>query len=350
MGEVRDAPPPFLGLFLYSVHRFAPSTAAANVEAVCVLHSKGIVEPKRQRTASMNSNKWAPGWMALILFYATSIWGASSFDLPDTIADSTAQIIVRYALATRAEGPAVGADGSVYYSEMSTNSVMKLAPHASEPNVVLQAPGVNGTLLYNDTTLLVAAGDKILRLNLQTKKHTNFISNYNGHSPTGSNDLCRTPEGGIFFTTPSWENWPVGHGEIFYVSPDGDLFEVARDLRAPNGIKYCTRQQRLYVCESLGNRVIYFTTSDRYTKLSEPTEFIAAINEPDGIALDQSGTVYVASFKDAQIQVVDASGMSLGHIQLSSKHVTNCAFGWGEHAQLLVITGLDAIYQLSLAR
>jgi len=127
------------------------------------------------------------------------------------------------------------------------------------------------------------------------------------------NDLTLDPRGGFYFSDSV-----ATTGAVHYVAPDGTKSVVARDLDFPNGIALTPDRKRLYVAESRKNRVLLFRLKKPgvpdgpfrvFADLPRNTERPGwEWNQPDGMALDRSGRLWVAHFGMQAIHVLDKDG------------------------------------------
>jgi gluconolactonase len=84
----------------------------------------------------------------------------------------------------------------------------------------------------------------------------------------------------------------------------------------------------------------------RNGSLSEPTTFVTVAG-PDGMAVDEAGKLFVASFLGRAIEVFAPDGEHVGTISVTGAP-SNCAFG-GADGGTLYITTARALYRVTLA-
>ena len=170
-------------------------------------------------------------------------------------------------------------------------------------------------------------------------------------------DRMRFPEG------PAWD----GKGNLYFTDPkshgkdelDGRIFKVdikskvitllADRLAFPNGIAFSPNGKKLFVCESAKNRILTFRVNDNGT-LSDKTIFAELPGgDPDGLAFDAEGNLYVAHFGGNAIYVLSPNGEIKEKIITPGKNPSNLEFG-GEDMKTLFITEdeTNSVYSLQV--
>ncbi len=112
---------------------------------------------------------------------------------------------------------------------------------------------------------------------------------------------------GTLWVTASGQ-WGADDGFLFRVQP-GCEPEIASDVCGsfPNGIAFAPDEKTLYVIESRTARIMAFPHAGGL--LSQPTTFVTLPRTvPDGLVIDESGTVYLTCFQPNQVYRVFADG------------------------------------------
>jgi gluconolactonase len=178
-----------------------------------------------------------------------------------------------------------------------------------------------------------------------------------GEPLRGPNDLTLdTPSGGVYFTDPASSDEKSPDGTVHYLDRRGICHTVARRIAFPNGIVIRPGGRELLVAESKRNRILKFPVTEP-GKLGEFSVLIdlprkgagQVDNQPDGIALDSEGNLYVAHYGMRQVQVINPEG------KLNRRHpggnltTSNVAFA-GPAMDSLYMTGGEpgALFRLDL--
>ncbi len=204
----------------------------------------------------------------------------------------------------------------------------------------------NGHKILGDGTHLVcdASRHAVLHLDANGKLIGEASSECDGKPLRGPNDLTLDPKGGFYFTDPGGsEDKPIG--TVHYVDPQGVTHLVADGLGYPNGIVLRPDGKTLLVGESVRNRILAYPVLTP-GKVG-PMEVFADLpgkegeqidNQPDGMALDKDGNLYVAHFGMRQVQVLDPRGKLIRRLPGGNLTTSNVAFS-GPGMDQLFITG-----------
>ena len=104
------------------------------------------------------------------------------------------------------EGPAYHRDGSVFYTDIQNNRIMRLAPGSAIADTFLRPSGRANGLMFDSKGFLVACqgnekgglgGRRIVRIDPISKEQTVIVDNYQGGRFNSPNDLCIDKSGRI---------------------------------------------------------------------------------------------------------------------------------------------------------
>ena len=244
------------------------------------------------------------------------------------------------------EGAVVGADGSVYVSDVYHGTIYRVGADG-RAEVWARTPAPNGHKILPDGTHLVCDGKEhaVLRLDAGGRVTGKAASEYDGKPLRAPNDLTLDPRGGFYFTDPGGSSAEKPIGTVHYVDARGVVHLVAGGLAFPNGIALRPDGRTLLVGESKRNRVLSYELvapgkAGRMRVLAElPAKGEGQIaNEPDGMCLDGEGNLYVAHYGMRQVQVVSPEGKILRRYGAGNLTTSNVAFG-GPRRDQLYVTG-----------
>lgn len=161
------------------------------------------------------------------------------------------------------------------------------------------------------------------------------------------NDLAFGQDGNLYFTDPKSYGKDKPDGMVYrYNFKIGKVELMADSLCFPNGIAFNADWTAVYIAESAKNHVLKFTLQSD-GMFGQATVFAEMPGgDPDGIALDVKGNVYVAHFGAAQIAVFDSIGQRIASIPVPGKKPSNLEFA-GPDLKLLYVTEdeTNAIYK-----
>jgi gluconolactonase len=273
------------------------------------------------------------------------------------------------------EGPAADADGSVYFSDIVNNRVMRRSPDGSLSIFRQPSHRTNGQTFDRQGRLLhcegaefgPGGGRRVTRTSLRTGKYeiltdrTEFadgrVVRYN--SP---NDICVDGRDRIYFTDPCYGDRSLMEMDVEGVHRIDPIGRVTRilaqpDVQRPNGIAVTQDCRTLYVVDSCpvpgGNRKVWaFDLDDAGNPHNQRLVFdFAPGRGGDGMRLDIEGNLYVAAgvlvprgsheTNDVPpgVYVISPQGKLLGRIAVHEDLITNCAFGGSDGRDLYITAG-----------
>lgn len=243
-----------------------------------------------------------------------------------------------------------------YFSEMNFSSSQKHGPDSTIyklvlPNTIttyLKHSGSNG-LYAKEKSLYVMdhSTQSVSTIDIETKKKTILIDQYNNASFNSPNDMTMSEGGNIYFTDPDWQLGErikeQAFTSVYKLDAEGKINLIDSNLDKPNGVALSPDQKILYVGD-YNNRVSkYYIGNDG--GISQRHDFIS-ITSPDGIKVDCAGNIYISSHTAGIVYVYSPNGDQLGKIKLGP-NVTNIAFG-GDDRKTLLITTAKGLFKLKV--
>jgi gluconolactonase len=254
------------------------------------------------------------------------------------------------------EGVVVDHEGNLYFSHEKI--VTKVTPDG-KASTWARTGSPNGHKVLADGTHLICDASRHALLHLDALGHElkPAATESDGRPLRGPNDLTLdTAAGGVYFTDPAKSDATNADGTIHYLDSRGVCHTVASRLAFPNGIALRPDGQELLVAESKQNRILVFLVLAP-GKLGEPRTLIdlpkkgrgQIDNQPDGIALDSAGNLYVAHYGMRQVQVVSPEGKLVRRYPGGNLTTSNVAFA-GPAMDQLYMTGGEpgALFRLNL--
>jgi gluconolactonase len=228
-------------------------------------------------------------------------------------------------------------------------------PNGLAPNLLMKP---NGLAYYKDGSLFVCDFGRKAILRLYPDNPAKPQEIYAEGSSTapllGPNDLAFDPNGNLYFTDPRGSGLNKLIGGVYLVrgAPETanpaanqttkrELVKVADSLAFPNGIALSGDAKFLFVAESRRFHILRYrinadgTLSDRTVFAKMPSD-----HDPDGIALDSAGNLWVAQFGAGAVQVFAPSGTLLRSVAMPGKNITNLEFA-GDDLKTLFVTDAD---------
>ena len=197
-------------------------------------------------------------FLCLALFSLTSLQVSAQLFSQDSL-----KLISRQFTFT--EGPAVNANGDVYFTDQPNNQIWKYDTNGKLSLFMNKAGRANGTYFDKRGQLLVCADENNELWSVsKNKKVKVLLSSVDGKKLNGPNDLWADAKGGIYFTDPYYQRdyWtrkkPEIEGQKVYYLPPGKKAKVrmvAADVTKPNGIVGSVGGKYLYVADAQRNKI-----------------------------------------------------------------------------------------------
>jgi gluconolactonase len=238
---------------------------------------------------------------------------------------TTASVVARG--FTFPEGPAFARDDTLYLVNVEGGHLSRLAP-GGPPEAVHPTGGrPNGLAIHADGALYVAdAGRRaILRIDPASGEQRIVCDAYRGAPLLGPNDLCFDRTGNLYFTDPLGSSLAVPIGAVYRLGADGHLTVLLDGLAFPNGLCLDVDERVLYLAETWRHVVHACHLTD--DGVCHRRRVHAEVDgNPDGMALDVEGRLYVALYGRGAIGVIPPEGGRVGHLAVRGPNPTNVAF------------------------
>lgn len=243
--------------------------------------------------------------------------------------------------ATFSEGPVFDREGNLFFSHRE--GISKFTPKGETTVWVRNTEAnFNGHKILPDGTHLVCASKPaaVLRFDPEGRALSPASNECDGKPLRAPNDITLDGRGGFYFTDPGGSR-TSSIGTVHYVDPAGKTHLVAGGLWVPNGLVFSPDRKILYVAETVPNRILKFRALEN-GKLG-PIEWFADLPareghqaEPDGMAVDSNGRVYVAHLGTGTVKVLSKDGRLVETLEAGVYDASNLAFGGPKMDQLFV--------------
>jgi gluconolactonase len=162
------------------------------------------------------------------------------------------------------------------------------------------------------------------------------------------NDLIVHSGGTVWVTDPAGYNNTSKPAQatsgIFRISADGATVVKVRDfgnlLDRPNGIAFSPDEKTLYVSLTNAGKVVAYPVANDLS-LGVAADFVTGLTEPDGLAVDDNGNVYVTTSPGGAgaVNVYKADKTFWGKIDIPKIPVVTVGFGGADRRTLFIGTG-----------
>jgi gluconolactonase len=241
------------------------------------------------------------------------------------------------------EGPAWDGNGSVYVSSCYGGYITKITKDSSytflkaseEPFTLKQTNGLTFDRFGNLYACEYGIG-AILKISGDAKTEI-YASGYNGKKFNRPNDLAFDPKGNLYFTDPKSYDKNNPDGNVFRIDARTREVTIAADSIAfSNGIAFSADGNNVFVCESANHRILKFEINKDGTFTNKKVFATLPDGDPDGIAFDIEGNLYVANFGSGRIYILNPDGSIKNYLEAPSKNPSNVEFADGDLKTLYI--------------
>jgi gluconolactonase len=285
------------------------------------------------------------------------------------------------------EGPAVGLDGCVYFSDitfsfasgMQAGHIWKHDPRTGKTSIFRSPSGMSNGIKFDAKGDMVVAegadfgGRRITRTDMKTGKAYIVAGLYDGRPFNGPNDIAIDEKGRIYFSDPRY----LGHEAVdqpimgvYRIDADNSVHLIITDAGKPNGVAVSPDQKTLYVvCNNNGTTaqhrlpkdmmpmkgamalLAYDLAPDGSAKFREKLVDYYPQDGPDGMTCDKEGNLYLAVRDETRpgFYVYTPQGRELAYIPTPDLP-TNVAWGRGAEIKTLYCTVGKVLYKIKMAK
>ena len=156
------------------------------------------------------------------------------------------------------------------------------------------------------------------------------------------NDGVCDPAGRVLFGTVD----PSGSetGTLWSLSQDGTFAALVDGVRMSNGLAFSPDGRKLYYVDSLTQLVAGFRYDPLTGQLFDRQSFFRVpehVGLPDGLAVDESGCVWLAIWGAGEVWRLSPGGEHVGTVRVPASRTTSCAFGGAERDTLYITTARE---------
>jgi gluconolactonase len=233
---------------------------------------------------------------------------------------------------TSADGVILGPDGNIVLPQQGMHQVSKVD---KDGKLTLWLTDTNeaGGIAFDSRGRTVAVERTIPRVRvLLPEPRKILISEYEGQALQGAADIVSDMKGGVYFTEGRQN--PPGSA-VYYINAQDKATRLALyTTERANGIMLSPDGRTLYVGNSASDVLIAYDVQADGT-ITNRRDFGKLVNgRADGLAVDSTGRVYVAT--QVGVQVLSPQGQNLGTIP-APRNVTSVAFGGPDKKTLYFI-------------
>ncbi|WP_211110165.1 SMP-30/gluconolactonase/LRE family protein [Acuticoccus mangrovi] len=243
------------------------------------------------------------------------------------------------------EGPSFDKDGNLWLTDIPYGRIFKVTP-SGDWSVVAEYDGwPNGLKLHPDGSAWLADyRHGIMRLDPATGEVKPVLTHRYSEHFRGCNDLVFDSAGRLYFTDQGQSGLHMPNGRVYRYDPASEVLDLLIDTgQSPNGLVLNLKEDVLFVAMTRGNSVwrLPLMADGGVSKVGIFIQLSGGLSGPDGLALDESGGVWIAHAGNGCVWGFSAMGEPKWRI-VGGKGLTttNIAFG-GEGNRYVYVTESD---------
>ncbi len=234
------------------------------------------------------------------------------------------------------EGPRVDAEDNLYFSDVHGGGVHRRRPDGTLEVVVPKRRGVGGIALHADGGIIVSGRDICHVRDGQTRVV------FAPEAP-GLNDLITDRQGRVICGTIRSDPFSMEGeripGECWRIELDGRATELYDGVSLTNGIGFSPDASVLYHSDTYAHGVwAHDVGADGRVS---GRRFLVQREDlmPDGLAVDEDGTVWVADVSGSKaVRGFASNGEEVARIAVPAVMVTSLCFGGPDRRDLYIVT------------
>jgi gluconolactonase len=237
------------------------------------------------------------------------------------------------------EGPVWEAGRGLYWSDVTNGGVFRLGLDGSVTTAIPHRRGIGGMALHQEHGLVVG-GRNVAYKSLAGDRSAVLLDSAALPGAIGVNDLTTDAAGRIYVGSLAYRVFggePPRPGHLHVIDLDGTSRAIADGVMLTNGLGFSPDGRRLYHCDSRASVVrVYDVRPDGSVGPWHP---FATVDMPDGLAVAEDGSVWVALASGGAVLVLAPDGSERRRVSVPLPMVTSVCFGGDDLRDLYVVTG-----------
>jgi xylono-1,5-lactonase len=227
------------------------------------------------------------------------------------------------------EGPTIAPDGALVFSDVLDGGVYRLTQDGSVDALVPKRRGVGGIVRHADGGFLIGGRD-VLHVCSGDARTVLTLEGVPGY-----NDMCADSAGRLYVGTVRYRSLEIGAvpvpGELWRVDLDGSATMLYDGVVQCNGVAISADGGTLYHSDTQSGWVVVHDLSPDGAAVSNRRHWpLGPRSRPDGLALDDTGALWVADHGAGRVVRFAPSGELDSVLPVPAKRVTSLCFDGNE--------------------
>lgn len=235
-------------------------------------------------------------------------------------------------------------DGALWWSDMHTGQVFRLAEGSREPEEVLALEGDQSSGLgwLPDGSLLVSAMLERKVWRQWPDGRLSVHADLSGLTPYPVNDMLVDASGCAYLGSFGFDLYggaSRSEANLYLIQPSGQVTVAAGQMRFPNGTVIIPGSRTLVVGESFGRELTAFDIAgDGQLSARRVWAGLPEGTGPDGICVDTAGGIWVASPGSSEFFRVERGGRVTAGLKVPGRLAVDCVLGGASGTTLYLLT------------
>jgi len=237
------------------------------------------------------------------------------------------------------EGPRVDAVGDLYFSDVPNGGVYRRSTDGEVSVAIPKRRGIGGMVFHADGGLVVGGRNIQHVRNGEVRVVLDSLPDRKGF-----NDLHTDEQGRIYvgtFGTGPFEVLdgaePVD-GECLRIDAEGSHTVLYGGITITNGIGFSPARDVLYHADTGRQQVVAHTVAADGSMTDRRAFHEGSSFFPDGLAVADDGSVWVADYEGGAVRVFDRDGVEIGIVDVPTSACTSVCFGGDDRRDLYIVT------------
>lgn len=264
-------------------------------------------------------------------------------DRPEPVLDARADL---------GEGPSWDpAARRLIWVDINTGTVHRFDPSSGEDERFDAGQPVGAAVPASDGRLVLAVSDGFAFLDPNTGTLERIADVEADRPDTMMNDGKCDPQGRFWAgTKDAVASRPIA--SLYRLGPDRRPVQMVTGLTVSNGLGWSPDRSTMYFIDSPVQRIDLFDFDAENGDITNRRTLIEILKEwglPDGMTVDEEGFLWVAFWGGSAVRRFDPNGEVVSVVEFPVAHVTSCAFGGDDLADLYVTTARNGLSESQLS-
>ncbi|MEM7079519.1 MAG: SMP-30/gluconolactonase/LRE family protein [Pseudomonadota bacterium] len=244
------------------------------------------------------------------------------------------------------EGPVWVAGRGLMFSDVLGGGVFCLGPDGTVGEVFAHRRGIGGMSLHANAGMVVS-GRNISYKAFAGGDTVELLPRDEAAGLVGFNDITTDSAGRVYAgglgASPVFADGREPEAQNLYlIDLDGSSRIVAREILLTNGLGFSPDGRTLYHSDTSRAAICCYAVSDN-GDLGPKQTFATSSLHPDGLAVAEDGSVWVAMAGGSGVVVYNADGSERQHIEIPHPMCTSLCFGGDDLRDLYIVSGSNGL-------